>query len=86
MSGHAPAKCAQREHNPPHCPAIASITKRPAELVTETTSCPTWWRLYDESGECFGPYRTARGATKAEAFDVCNVVLSPEPKCGPRSN
>jgi hypothetical protein len=60
--------------------------KRPAEVVTDATDCPSWWRIYDESVECFGPYRTTRGATKAEGFDKCNVVASPEPKCGPRSN
>jgi hypothetical protein len=60
--------------------------KRPTEVVTDATDCPTWWRIYDQSVECFGPYRTGRGATKAEGFDKCNVVASPEPKCGPRSN
>ena len=58
--------------------------KRPTEVVTDATDCPTWWRIYDESVECFGPYRTTRGATKREGFDQCNVVASPEPKCGPR--
>jgi hypothetical protein len=60
--------------------------KRPTEFVTADTDCTTWWRIYDESVECFGPYRTTRGATKPEGFDRCNVVASPEPKCGPRSN
>lgn len=60
--------------------------KRPAEVVTDAIDCPTWWRIYEESVECFGPYRTTRGATKPEGFDRCNVVASPEPKCGPRSN
>jgi hypothetical protein len=60
--------------------------KRPPEVITDATDCPTWWRIYDESVECFGPYRTTRGATKVEGFDKCNVVASPEPKCGPRSN
>ena len=60
--------------------------KRPTEAVTDATDCTTWWRIYDQSVECFGPYRTARGATKVEGFDKCNVVASPEPKCGPRSN
>ena len=60
--------------------------KRPAQTVTDATDCPTWWRLYDESVECFGPFRTTRGAIKVEALDVCNVVASPEPKCGPRRN
>jgi hypothetical protein len=67
-------------------PASQPSEKRPIEVVTEATDCPTWWRIYDESVECFGPYRTTRGATKAEAFDKCNVVPNPEPKCGPRSN
>jgi hypothetical protein len=60
--------------------------KRPTEVVTDATDCPAWWRIYDESVECFGPYRTARGATSVEGFDTCNVVASPEAKCGPRSN
>ena len=61
-----------------------SGAKRPTEVVTDATDCPTWWRIYNESVECFGPYRTTRGATKPEGFDQCNVVASPEPKCGPR--
>jgi hypothetical protein len=60
--------------------------KRPTEVVTDATDCPSWWRIYDESVECFGPFRTARGATKAEAFDQCQVVPNPEVRCGPRSN
>ena len=60
--------------------------KRPSEVVTGATDCTTWWRIYDESVECFDPYRTTRGATKAEAFDKCNVIASPEPKRGPRRN
>ncbi len=59
--------------------------KRPAEVVTDATDCGAWWRLYDESIACFGPFRTTRGATKVEAFEVCNVIASPVPKCGPRS-
>lgn len=66
--------------------APRALTKRPAEVVTEDTDCTTWWRLYDESAECFGPFRTTGGAIKVEAFNVCNVVPSPEPKCGLRSN
>lgn len=66
--------------------ASQSGAKRPTEVVTADTDCTTWWRIYDESVECFGPFRTTRGATKPEGFDRCNVVASPEPKCGPRSN
>lgn len=70
-------------------PAPASSpsgAKRPTEIVNDDTSCAAWWRICDESVECFGPYRTTRGATKPEGFDKCNVVASPEPKCGPRSH
>ncbi len=59
--------------------------KRPTEVVTDTTDCATWWRIYDESGECFDPYKTLRGI-RSEAFDNCNEVPSPAPKCGLRSN
>jgi hypothetical protein len=77
-----PASSARR----PARAASQPSAKRPTEVVTETTDCPTWWRIYDESVGCFGPYRTTRGATKVEAFDKCNVIASPEPRCGPRSN
>jgi hypothetical protein len=62
-------------------PAVAA--KRPAQGVTDATDCETWRRLYQESEDCFGPYRTTRGATKAEAFEKCNPIPSPELKCGP---
>ncbi len=56
-----------------------SAGKRPAQVPNDQTDCETWQRLYMESIECFGPYRTVRGATKPEAFDVCNVVPEPPP-------
>ena len=62
-----------------------SGAKRPAEVVTDSTSCAAWWRIFDESTECFGPFRTVRGI-KPEAFENCNEVPSPELKCGPRSH
>jgi hypothetical protein len=58
--------------------------KRPAQGVTDSTDCETWWRLYRESQECFGAYRTVGGGIKAEAFEKCNAIPGPEPKCGPR--
>lgn len=64
--------------------ASAPAPKRPAQAVTDQTDCATWWRLYEESLACFGPFRTTRGAVKAEAYEVCNVVVSPEPRCGRR--
>lgn len=65
---------------------LPAVVKRPAEVVTDATDCTTWWRLFDESAECFGAYRTVHGGIKGEAFDVCNVVAGPEPVCGPRRN
>jgi hypothetical protein len=72
--------------SPPPAERAASrpAAKRPAESVTDATDCATWWRLYDESAECFGPYRNVRGGIKPEAFEQCNVIPSPEAKCGPR--
>ena len=59
--------------------APAPAGKRPAQLPNDQTDCKTWQRLYMESIECFGPFRTTRGATKPEAFEVCNVVAEPPP-------
>lgn len=71
---------------PPQATASQSTAKRPGEKVNENTNCQTWRRLYDESGACFAPFRTARGGIKAEAFAACNEVPNPEAKCGPQSN
>lgn len=60
--------------------------KQPSERITDSTDCNTWRRLYDESGACFAPFRTAGGGVKTEAFDKCNEVPSPEEKCGPERN
>lgn len=57
--------------------------KRPTQGVTDSTDCETWRALYRESMECFAPFRTTKGATKAEAFEKCNPIPSPELKCGP---
>ena len=65
--------------------ASQSGAKRPTEVVTNDNSGTTWRGIFDKCVECFGPYRTTRGATKPEGFDKCNVVASPEPKCGPRN-
>jgi hypothetical protein len=66
----------------PEVPAPV-VVKRPVEQVTESTDCATWWRLYRESQECFGPFHTVGGGLKPEAFDHCNEIPSPELKCGP---
>lgn len=74
---------------PPTSPAAAPLAtpappvKRPVERVTASTSCTTWWRLYRESQECFGPFRTVGGGIKPEVFDHCNEIPSLETRCGP---
>lgn len=65
----------------PASPASASA-KRPPAAPNESTDCETWRRLYRESLDCFAPYRTARGGTKAEAFEHCTPVLEPPIRCG----
>ncbi|WP_418318664.1 hypothetical protein [Piscinibacter sakaiensis] len=65
-------------------PAASPTTqRRPSRGVDDSTDCATWRQLYRESGECFGPYRTVGGGVKAEAFDKCRPIPSPELKCGP---
>ena len=64
---------------PPPSAAAKPSGKRPAQIPNDQTDCETWQRLYMESIECFGPYRTVRGATKPEAFEQCNVVPQPPP-------
>jgi hypothetical protein len=63
--------------------SVPPVVKRPTEQVTESTDCATWWRLYRESQACFGPFHTVGGGLKPEAFDHCNEIPSPRPKCGP---
>lgn len=72
----------------PQAASVASTipSRRPSQAVTSTTDCATWRRLYQESMDCFGPYRTTRGGIKPEAFDNCNVIPSPDEKCGPLRN
>lgn len=67
-------------------PVPPSVSKRPAERVTELTDCTTRWRLFHESEECFGPFRTVGGGIKPEAFDQCNEIQSPLLRCGPETN
>jgi hypothetical protein len=76
LAAAAPSGAAPQAPAPP-------VVKRPVEQVTESTDCATWWRLYRESQECFGPFHTLGGGLKPEAFDHCNEIPSPELKCGP---
>ncbi|MCB1956103.1 MAG: DUF4124 domain-containing protein [Rhodocyclaceae bacterium] len=61
------------------------VVKRPAMTPTEDTNCETWQRLFDESADCFGPFRNVRGGVKPEAFEVCNEVREPPPRCRRRT-
>ena len=63
----------------PASSASAPSRKHPVQIPTEKTDCKTWQRLYMESIQCFGPYRTVRGGVKPEAFEACNVVAEPPP-------
>lgn len=74
---------AAEKASPPASAASAPPSRRPSQGVTGTTDCATWRRLYQESLDCFGPYRTTRGGIKPEAFDNCTLVPSPDEKCGP---
>ncbi len=56
----------------------------PALAVTEQTDCASSWRLCDDSLACFCPFQTVHGAIKAEAYEGCNVVASPESRCARR--
>lgn len=81
----ARAASAASAARPPASAASTPPAKRPAQRPDERTDCATWQRLYQESLDCFGPYRTVRGAVKPEAFERCNEV--PEPpatRCRPR--
>jgi hypothetical protein len=72
-----PASAAQPvARKPPPAPP-KPVAKRPARVPDGSTDCDTWQRLYLESLDCFGPYRTVRGGIKPEAFERCNEV--PEP-------
>ena len=82
-AGRAPPAAAQAPQPPAPVVSPTAVVKRPAQTVTESTDCTTWWRLYQESQECFGPFRLVGGGIKPEAFDHCNEIPSPELRCGP---
>lgn len=79
----ARARASQAAAAPASAASAPAPAKRPAEGVTESTDCDTWWRLFQESQDCFGPFRNVKGGIKPEAFEQCNPIPSPELKCGP---
>lgn len=68
------------------------LTEEPAsDTSSETTvldtdedsrkaACQQQWQKYNESLECFAPYRNALGGVKAEAYNYCVEVTKP-PLC-----
>jgi hypothetical protein len=64
--------------------ASAPAARRPERVPDDRTDCDTWARLYKESIDCFGPFRTARGATREEAFAYCTPVSEPPTRCRKR--
>lgn len=73
-----------RRAAPPAPAASAAVQKRPSRVPDARTDCETWARLYKESIDCFAPFRTARGATRGEAFDFCTPVDEPPTSCRQR--
>lgn len=71
--------------SPAAAASSATASKRPPYAPGDDASCESWRSLYRESLDCFGPYRTARGATKAEAFEHCTPVAEPPLRCGPNT-
>jgi ABC-type sugar transport system substrate-binding protein len=78
----SPASASSASAAAPSARAPSVAPKRPVNGPDEQTDCDTWRRLYRESLDCFGPYRTARGSTKAEAFEHCTPVDEPPERCG----
>ena len=66
-------------------PSGGASAVRPAN-APGATDCATLRRRYRESLACFGPYRTATGGTKAEAFEKCTPVDDPVLQCGPETS
>ena len=67
---------------PPVVPMdLGADEPRPDEQRQET-ECERMTRLYRESEACFAPYKLWNGATRAEAFQYCTVVVGPSIKCG----
>lgn len=78
-----PASPARVAASAPASRSSSSVTsRRPLYAPTDKTDCDTWRLLYAESLDCFAPYRTARGATKAEAYEHCTPVSEPPVSCG----
>ena len=70
-------------HVPPVVPVDLGADDEPMpDESRQETECERMTRLYRESEACFAPYKLWNGATRAEAFQHCTVVVEPSIKCG----
>ena len=85
----AAAAAASAASAPAAAAPAAEAASAPATLggerprLDDRTDCATWRRLYEDSQACFAPFRTVRGAVKAEAYGRCDIVPAPPLRCGP---
>lgn len=66
---------------PPEGEGGAAIATPAAEAspAEQDNSCAAQMRRYNQSQECFAPFRNANGSVKPEAFRYCKDI--PEPQC-----
>ncbi|MDO9002713.1 MAG: DUF4124 domain-containing protein [Aquabacterium sp.] len=67
---------------PPAMPTDLGADEPLPEAQRQEIECERMTRLYRESEACFAPYKLWNGATRAEAFQYCAVVVEPSIKCG----
>lgn len=67
---------------PPVMPTDLGADEPLPEAQRQETECERMTRLYRESEACFAPYKLWNGATRAEAFQYCAVVVEPSIQCG----
>ena len=67
---------------PPVVPMDLGADEPMHDEPRQETECERMTRLYRESEACFAPYKLWNGATRAEAFQYCTVVVEPSIKCG----
>lgn len=76
------AERAQAAQRPASESGIFSAPPGKAADKAPATQCDRLWQEYFKSQECFAPYFTRNGI-KAEAFEHCKEVVSPDQQCGP---
>lgn len=56
--------------------AAGSLATKP--VAPDDSSCEAQWRKYNESSACFESFRQANGSVRAEAYQKCAEVKTPE--------